>query len=439
MALDDSELVARLMSADPSLFEGATAGHALGWLRHPQRYLSSWLDDIETRLPRRHDRTVLLGMGGASSPARFYSDSKPDSTLSVLDTSNHDTEEWTELSIANVIVSAKSGSTVETQPLLAHALASGLEPEDLVIGTNPITSLGELGRSLGAAVIEGDPMTGGRFSALSPFGLVPALYAGWTKDELRSELERCHLTSDMIEGARGEARDICAVASDRVSLFRLSADPITSGGAMWLEQLLAETTGKQGGGVIPHFEHGVGEYVVSRIQHYHLVASLVAREFGVDPFDQPDVERAKSDVFDILKSPVSWEPQALDTASMQRAMRDARYIALQAYVPLDQARAVSTLRRRLSDEYGTTTANLGPRYLHSTGQLHKGGPHGVLGVQVVFRPKSDPIRISGRRYSFHDLHMAQAQSDLRAMRAAGRQGFQLIVDDVNEAAELLSV
>ena len=89
--------------------------------------------------------------------------------------------------------------------------------------------------------------------------------------------------------------------------------------------------------------------------------------------------------------------------------------------------------------YGVTTANLGPRYLHSTGQLHKGGPSSVVGVQLVQRPRSAPVRISGRGYSFHDLHMAQATSDYRAMRNAERPVFQFIVDDLEEAAEILDL
>jgi transaldolase/glucose-6-phosphate isomerase len=97
------------------------------------------------------------------------------------------------------------------------------------------------------------------------------------------------------------------------------------------------------------------------------------------------------------------------------------------------------LRSRVEAAYGPTTANLGPRYLHSTGQLHKGGPTGAVGVQIVQRPTSTPLRIKGRRYSFHDLHMAQAQSDLRAMRRAQRQVWQLVVDDLDEAAVILGL
>jgi hypothetical protein len=439
MHRDDATLISSLMSGDASLFVGTTAEHSLGWLRHHERYLTGWLDDIEQSLPRRFERTVLLGMGGSSSPARFYADSRSDSLLSVLDTSHPDTVSQVDFSTVNVIASSKSGTTIETQTLLAHALASGLEPENLVIITDPATSLHELGRALGAKVVVGDPLTGGRFSSLSPFGLVPALYAGWSSNELRDELTRCQLTPELIEGAIAEANRIAQDTIDGQGFFELGADPITNGGALWLEQLMAETTGKRGRGVIPVPAGDAVEISVSSMQHYHLVAALVARILDVDPFDQPDVDSAKSIVFKILQDGASWEANEYDHAEFFEALRDSRYNTLQAYVPIASSKGVSDLRQRVQTVYGTTTANLGPRYLHSTGQLHKGGPHGVVGVQIIQRPSTAPLRISGRRYSFHDLHIAQAHSDFRAMKAASRSVYQLIVDDLDEAAQLLNV
>jgi hypothetical protein len=93
----------------------------------------------------------------------------------------------------------------------------------------------------------------------------------------------------------------------------------------------------------------------------------------------------------------------------------------------------------VSDTFSTTTANMGPGYLHSTGQLHKGGPVDVVGLQVVQRPLSAPQRIEGRGYTFHDLHMAQAHSDFHAMRQAGRRVWRLIVDELDEVARFLGL
>ena len=437
--MTDEDVVTRLLAGDATLFEGSTAAHALGWLRHPEFYAGAWLDNVDTLRPRRHDRTLLLGMGGSSSPARLFAEGRTSNPLTVLDTSNPDTIDATSFEGANVIASSKSGATIETQTLLAHALANGLEATDLVIITDPGTSLEELGRSLGAMVFVGDPDTGGRFSALSPFGLIPALYAGWSVDELRGELERAKLTHELVVRAVNHADALAVNIVQGASTFALGADPITSGGALWLEQLVAETTGKSGRGFIPVIEGQMQDYRPGDTMYFQLVAALLARHLDVDPFNQPDVESAKREVFALLADDVSWDVPEVDQSLMHRALHESSYIALQAYAPLELSDTFVHLRSRCEAAFGPTTANLGPRYLHSTGQLHKGGPSGVVAVQVVVRPTSAPRRIRGRRYSFHDLHMAQAHSDQRAMRAAGRQSFQLVVDDVEHAASVLGL
>jgi glucose-6-phosphate isomerase len=435
----DEDAVLGLLASEPSLFEGDTATHALGWLRHPERYLGAWLDNVADLIPRRHERTLVLGMGGSSSAARLYAESRPLSGLAVLDTSNPDTVASTDFSGANVIASSKSGGTIETRTLLAHALDNGLEPQDLVVITDPGTTLEGLGYSLGAIVVVGDPDTGGRFAGLSAFGLVPALYAGWSVDELRAELAHCMLTHELCVRAVNHADDFACTVRDGSALFALGADPITSGGALWLEQLVAETTGKSGRGFIPVIEGRAQEYVARDMMYWQLVAALLARHLGVDPFNQPDVESAKNDVFALLEDKVSWTAPDVDEQALHAALAKSNYVALQVYAPLDVSESLVHLRSRVEAAYGPTTANLGPRYLHSTGQLHKGGPTGVVGVQIVQRPTSTPVRIAGRGYSFHDLHMAQAQSDLRAMRRARRLVWQLVVDDLDEAALVLGL
>lgn len=434
--MDDLTFVDRLMAGDPTLFEGATARHSLGWLHHVERCGGEWLDDTASLLPRRHGRTLLLGMGGSSSPARFYADGRPESTLTVLDTSNPDTVSATDFSAATVIASSKSGTTIETQTLLAHALASGLDAADLVIVTDPGTSLGELGRSLGALVIEGDPDTGGRFSGLSPFGLVPALYAGWTPEELREETAVGALTASLVRGAIEEATERATRLDEGIALFALGGDPVTDGASLWLEQLIAETTGKDGHGFVPVAGSGV-PLRPGAMQHYHLVAALLARRLGVNPFDQPNVESAKKVVFAILRGEGDEVPPAGDPGELRGALALAPRRALHVYAPLSASVELARLRDRVDAAYGTTTAGLGPRYLHSTGQLVKGGPADTVVAQVVVRPHSTPQRIAGRHYSFHDLHRAQATSDLLATRAAGRVVFQIEVDDLDEAASIL--
>ncbi len=428
-----ADLVERVLSADPTLFPGATAARALGWIAHRERYLGSWLDDADARRPRRHDRAILLGMGGSSSSARLYADARPGSTLVVLDTTNPDTVAATDFSGATVIASSKSGRTIETQTLLARALSADVDPADVVVVTDPGTVFEELGHSLGAHVELGDPATGGRFSGLSPFGLIPALYAGWTPDELRAELAGADDTATVEEAARRAA----AILEVDGSTLGLGADPATSGGALWLDQLVAETTGKDGRGVIPLVRDG-GFRVAPRDQWgWQVTASLLARGLGVDPFDQPDVDSVKRDSFALLAPGAEWRDPGLSLDALRAAMVSARYVTLQVYAPLAAAPGVAALRARVEAAVGPTTANLGPRYLHSTGQLHKGGPSGVVAAQVVVRPRSEPERIMGRGYSFHDVHRAQARADLDALVARGRSAGLLEVEDLEEAGAAL--
>ena len=437
--MTSDDVVQGILARNPAVFAGDTAVHAMGWLDHPERYLGDWLDETAQTLPRRHDRTLLLGMGGSSSPARLYADARPDSTLSVLDTSNPDTVAATDFAGANVIASSKSGGTIETLSLLAHALAHGLEAQDLVVITDPGTVLERQGHELGATVVLGDPDTGGRFSSLSPFGLIPAMYAGWSVEALRAELASSALHHDLVVTAVNHADAFAQSVHDGHAYFALGADPITSGGALWLEQLVAETTGKDGRGFIPCLEGRAQEYRPSDMMYWHLVAALLARHLGVDPFNQPDVEAAKKGVFAQLEGEVPWSERPLDLDVVHEALRESTYNVLQVYAPLSASDRLGELRVRVEADFGATTANLGPRYLHSTGQLHKGGPHGVVGVQIVQRPTSAPVVVDGQRYTFHDLHMAQALSDERAMRAADRRVFSMIVDDLDEAARRLGL
>jgi len=432
-------LATRLLSGDAALFEGKSAKHALGWLRHTERYLGPWLDDMDANRPRRYGRTLLLGMGGSSSPARLYAESRPGNALAVLDTSNPDTIAATEFAEATVIAASKSGTTVETQALLAHALAHGLDPVDLIVITDPGTSLAELATALGAFLVYADPDTPGRFSGLSPYGLVPAFYAGWTPATLREELAACELTHDLVARAIEEAGAAANDVVDGWAFYGLGGDPITSGGALWLEQLVAETTGKSGRGFIPRVGPPASGGRPGDMQRHHLVSVLLARGLGVNPFDQPDVDGAKRAVLMLLSGDEAFDEAPADPAATRAALAASRYNAIQAFAPLEAAADVAALRRGVEERYGPTTANLGPRYLHSTGQLHKGGPDGVAALQIIVRPRSAPERIVGRRYSFHELHLAQARADARAMRERQRFVAQLFVDDVAEAAQLLEL
>jgi len=431
------ELSTRLQASDPTLFVGSTAEKSLGWIEHPRRYLGAWLEELAAKLPNSTGRTVLLGMGGSSSPARFYAEAKGDTSLRVLDTSSPDSIASTEFSNCVVIASSKSGSTIETQTLLAHALANGLSPENLIVITDPNSSLEELGNSLGATVVLGDPNTGGRYSAISPFGLIPALYCGWTPAELLREHTEVEFGQELVARALGEAQML--VSKSGTPTFPLPSNPLNSGSALWLEQLVAETTGKEDVGLIPTWDGDSSPLKPSSMMFWQLVACLSARELGVDPFNQPNVESAKKAVLALLQAGDIEPSNHGANSEVKEDFQHASFRELNVYASIESDQHVEALRLATSKAFGPTAANIGPRYLHSTGQLFKGGPLDIATLQVVVRPSVPPTRIAGRRYSFHDLFFAQAIGDFEAMKASDRSVWQVVVESLDEVHSFLGL
>ncbi len=443
----DAEIAGlRFWDADATLFEGSTAATSLGWLQHAAQWPGrvSELDQRWHRArPARHERTVLLGMGGSASPAGMFATLIGSSTLDILDTSNPDSILATDFRNVNVIAASKSGGTIETITTLAWALSHGLDPRDLSIITDPRTGLAELAGSLGAELFYGDPHTGGRFGALSAMGIVPALAAGWTAEEL---IETGFAqTIEKGEFLQWFADGVAKVQPESaLHWYPLACAPSAGSGELWLEQLVAESTGKDGRGVVPivgpHAMAAPQRRSVARdVYRFHVETAAMAWAMNVDPFNQPDVEGAKRNVFARLNESHEWTPERhVPLADLDRADESA-YVALQVFGPLDLDQEVVSLRETLSKRFPRITAAIGPRFLHSTGQLHKGGPASMVAIQVSVKPRSAPERISGRRFSFHDLHAAQAHADAIALRSADRTVIELRVDNLDEVAPLFGL
>jgi hypothetical protein len=431
-----NELRQGFLHGDPSVFIGPTAATSIGWLQHPAIYREGALHDFAAMIPRRHSRTIVLGMGGSSGGARFFAQNREGIDLLVVDTSNPDDIAAIDFSKANVVASSKSGTTIETQCLLAHALAHGLDVADLVIITDPSSPFEELGRSLGATVILGDPNTGGRFSALSPFGLVPALYAGWSVEELDEILATNAVTAELVDEAILYAGKLLDAAEKTPLTLQLALNPLVDGGALWLEQLIAETTGKDGTGVVPVVGLAGVEPTHNRVMFWHLVAASLAHLLGVDPFSQPNVEAAKRRTIALLEGDTFTQPMAKLSDEELRAFVRAPLSTVLFYGPTAETGRMVSVLEQLRPGVELLASGIGPAYLHSTGQLFKGGPAGMSFLEVIIRPKTSPLRIAGRRYSFHDLHAAQAYGDYLALQEAG---FSVNRIEVDEAEDLLGL
>ncbi len=399
-----------------------------------------------------------------------------------------------------VVVSSKSGTTTEALDFhryfaarvgAARPPSPGREPgEAFVAITDAGTPLERLAREEGfRRVFRNPPDIGGRFSALSYFGLVPAALIGV---DIRTLLDRAvtmvHAADPCLAGSENAAVELGAILGGLARAGRDKVTLVASPGIApfgdWIEQLLAESTGKEGRGLVPvvgepladpsrygddrlfvylrldgeadpaqdrsvQALEGAGQPVVTirladrldlgaECVRWSVATAAAGALLGINPFDQPNVQESKDNTNRLLDTRravgrVEWEaapPESEWTAALAAhlaGIRPGDYVALMAFLPPSPA-ADAVLRRiriALRDTFRVaTTVGYGPRFLHSTGQLHKGGPPTGLFLQLTADPVED-LEIPGRDYSFGVLEAAQAQGDLLALRAKGRRVLRL--------------
>ncbi|MEO7429272.1 MAG: glucose-6-phosphate isomerase [Acidimicrobiales bacterium] len=364
------------------------------------------------------------------------------------------------------LASSKSGSTIETRSHLEWAWARSGDPARFAVITDPGSELAASARERGfAEVFENRADIGGRYSALSLFGIVPALLAGVDAEAmLDGGLDALTACGPEADAAGNPALRLAAVLAAGVRAGRDKATFVLHPGVaslgMWLEQLLAESLGKDGTGVVPivgeplsspdaygddrlfllhpdRLDEGAalveaGHPVVTlesspdarAIGHLVVVAelatALTAVAIGVHPFDQPDVAAAKAATNEVLAEGGA----AVEVTSLLGLLAEVRpgdHLAIQAFVDPTgpHAAGLAAARVALRDEHRVATSlGFGPRFLHSTGQLHKGGPRAIVCVQVVGEDPRE-IAIPGRDLGFGQLKQAQATGDLRTLRARG--------------------
>jgi hypothetical protein len=450
------------------------------------------LDDTAARcaaLAAGVDHVLLAGMGGSSLfpevVARGGAVAAGAPTLHVLDTTDPAaiSRLAAELPADRTlhVAASKSGSTLETRSHLAWAWARHPDPARFAVITDPGSELAALAAERGfAATFENPPEIGGRYSALSLFGLVPALLAGVDVPGLLGSAsamtDRLRASAAANPAARLAATMAAGVRSGRDKLTIVVPDDQATFG-LWLEQLIAESTGKDGTGVVPvvgeplagpdaygddrvfvalgdgthagelaalaQAGHPVavlpfgGELVDlgAQVLLWELATALAGALLGIQPFDQPDVAAAKAATATVLdEGPPSVDPTPLDDLLAQVETGD--YLAIQVFVdpgsPVVAAieRARVALRDRLRV---ATTVGLGPRFLHSTGQLHKGGPDTGVFVQVV-GDDPDDVAIPGAPYGFSTLKHAQADGDLLTLRDRKRRAGRVRLAELLEVA-----
>jgi glucose-6-phosphate isomerase len=499
----------RITSLDPSLWGPEAEDEAsirLGWTE-AVAISDALVDEIVELREQLHERgvshIVLGGMGGSSLapevitrtygvPLTVLDATDPGQVRSALDDRLENTA---------VVISSKSGSTVETdsQKRVYEAAfrAAGIDPaERIIVVTDPASPLDVSARADGYRVFNADPNVGGRYSALTAFGLVPSGLAGVDIRELLDEAQAMQLDLAIDDGDNPGLVLGAAIAGTRPLKDKLGivADGThIVGFADWAEQLIAESTGKNGTGLLPvvldvdspelsqdlpdlqivrlvadeRATHEVadGEIEVSgtlggQLLVWEYATAVAGRILGINPFDQPDVESAKIATRGLLDSqpkptkpafsvgPIEVRaagPLKIDGSTLAAAV-DALiaalpadgYIALQAYLDRVAYPEVASLRDLLAARAKRpVTFGWGPRFLHSTGQFHKGGPAIGVFLQLVSATGGgaggQDLDIPDRPFTFGQLLQAQAAGDASVLAEHGRPVLSLTVADVPAA------
>ena len=514
--LEAERFAARVWQHDPDIWKPGDAEHAnviknrLGWLAVADM-MEECATDLESFAGALRDEgikhAVLMGMGGSSLCPIVLRDTfgvRPGyPELIVLDSTSpaavREVEAKIDISRGFFIDASKSGSTLESHCFAEYFFAKAASAlgsaeaaaKHFACITDPGTKLEALGRERGyRRVFSNPPDIGGRYSALSYFGLVPGAIAGVDVTGLLDRAQRmAQACAAGVPADRNPAVMLGAAlaqaafrgARDKVT-FLASSQIATIG--MWLEQLIAESTGKEGKGIVPVAGEPPGSpsaYSDDRVfvslkcgddsahealcravedaghpvVRIHLRDPLdLAEEFfrwefatatagsllGIDPFDEPNVQESKDNTKRILGQGVKPDPGVVaadDAKALAKHLSSVRrgdYIALQAFIHETPARSrvLQDARKALRDATrAATTFGYGPRFLHSTGQLHKGGPNTGVFIQFVGREGTGPS-IPGESFDFATLLAAQALGDLQSLRDHGRRVISVdLGDDVD--------
>jgi len=515
--------VRRLWSRDASLWTGADEARWLGWLGVVGEQLaraSALRDLAEESRAAGFTHALVLGMGGSSlcpevlrmtfgriagHPELFVLDSTDPAQIRAIER---------RIDVANTlfIVSSKSGTTLEPNIFMQYFLDRARR----LVGAEragsrfiAITDPGSKMEQVAAAerfrrVLFGLPSIGGRYSALSDFGMAPAAIMGLDVARFLGRAvamtERCGASAPPAENPGVLLGIILGVLArhgrDKVTL---TASPSIVGLGVWLEQLLAESTGKMGRGLVPVDREPLGppavygddrQFVYVRLApapdqaqddavtaleragqpvvrigvadpnelgaeffRWEIATAVAGAILGVNPFDQPDVEaskvatRALTDHYEATgalpaESPlrVSDPAFAAKLGAHLRTVKSGDYVAFLAYVSMNEAHEAELQAARITvrDRLRVATCvGFGPRYLHSTGQAYKGGPNSGVFVHITC-DDADDLPVPGRGYSFGVVKSAQALGDLQVLRERGRRALRVhLGSDVKAGLALL--
>jgi transaldolase/glucose-6-phosphate isomerase len=529
--LDADSVPARIWTHDPSLWTKDPAGQAeiiirMGWLDSPQKArarMKEYLAFAEEIRKEKIDRVLILGMGGSSLTAEVFSSlqaaAKIDAPLSlaILDSTHPDQVQQIAQDFppekSLYIVASKSGGTAESTAAFDYFWKlSKKDGSRFVATTDAGTSLEALAKKRHfRKIFTADETVGGRFSALTDFGLVPAALLGMDLDRLLARVEWMQSQSGShVPAARNPGMALGAILAasalggrDKLTVL---ADAPLSAFAGWIEQIVAESSGKNGKGILPVPLEPLGDVsaygkdrlfvylrqtgemdaamkqlqaaghpviqlpitnyfdIGAEMYRWEIATAVACSVLGVNAFDQPSVQSSK----DIAKKKIAefqkkgklkegkpaWEkngvaafsPTNVTGASLKSVLggflkkaRPGGYVAINAYLPrnAEMIDALQKMRVAIRARTGNAvTAGFGPRFQHSTGQFHKGGPKKALFIQVTAEPEKDmPVPTEG--LSFGTLIRAQALGDYEALIEAKRNVLRVHLPTASDISTLL--
>jgi transaldolase / glucose-6-phosphate isomerase len=442
-----TEIVERIWARDATLWTGNDEAQWLGWLDEPARMLEQVDELLDFATTADYEQAVLLGMGGSSLAPEVLRRSFDADAFHVLDTTHpaaiRRLADSLELDRTLFVASSKSGGTVETRSQLEFFWErTGKDRSRFVVVTDPGSPLERLARERSFLhVFEGEPTIGGRYSALSIFGLLPAALMGVDVRRLLERAEEMREACRFAEGNPGLELGLALAEGWREGRDKVALSSAPGGFDLWVQQLIAESTGKQGKGLVPVEGDGpdVQTHDVRLEAPYELGQEFFRWEFatavagsilGINPFDQPDVQAAKDKTNAVLER--GTEPALEPEGSIDELLdgaADGEYVAISSFIDPAREAELEPLVERVRATGRPLMSGLGPRYLHSTGQLHKGGPDTGRFIQVVDDP-GEELAIPGSPYGFRRLIAAQAEGDFEALRERGRRIGRKRLEDI---------
>ncbi len=495
--LDEARIPARIWAKDPTVWRDdprtPQISDRLGWLTVADTMVErvQEMAAFAAEIRESYDRVVLCGMGGSSLAAellqRTLGAARGYPSLVVLDSTDPRAVVAAapgDLTRTLFVVSSKSGTTLEVDCFHRYFWDRTGGPgtgRQFVAITDPETPLARLAQAQGfRRTFVNPPDIGGRYAALSYFGLVPAALVGVDLARLleraRGMAAACGPRVAALNNPAARLGAFLATAAlagrDKLT-FVLS--PGIAGFAAWAEQLIAESTGKEGKGILPVAGEPLGAPEVYGQDRCFVAVTLAAEEDGgvaarlaaleraghplvrltladrydlgqelfrwefatavagailrINPFDQPNVAESKANTSAVLegRTAPARAAGARELGDFLAGLGAGSYLALMAYLPptAEYDRRLAAIRLRLRDRLKVaTTLGYGPRLLHSTGQVHKGGPPVGHFLQIT-EPAREDVPIPGKAFTFGALEAAQAEGDLRALRARGRPALRV--------------